>query len=127
MERIHQEVALAGSSPQRVYEALTQSERFGKITGSAAEIDPREGGSFSLFGGMITGRNVELVPGQRVVQAWRAGNWEPGVYSVARFELAPDGQGTRLVLDHAGFPPGQGEHLSAGWEANYWEPMRRSP
>jgi activator of HSP90 ATPase len=66
------------------------------------------------------------VPGERVVQAWRAGNWEPGVYSLARFELAADGAGTRLVFDHTGFPGGDAAHLEAGWEANYWKPLRES-
>jgi activator of HSP90 ATPase len=125
MNSIHQEMTLP-AAPQRVYEALTQSERFSKMTGAPAEIEAKDGGRFSCFGGMITGRNVELAPGQRVVQAWRAGNWEPGVYSMARFELKPEGQGTRLVFDHTGYPEGQGEHLSAGWEANYWAPLRKS-
>jgi activator of HSP90 ATPase len=125
MNSIHQEITLP-ASPQRVYEALTQSERFSKMTGAPAEIEATDGGRFSCFGGMIAGRNVELVAGQRVVQAWRAGNWEPGLYSMARFELKAEGHGTRLVFDHTGYPEGQGEHLSAGWEANYWAPLRES-
>jgi activator of HSP90 ATPase len=125
MNSIHQEVTLP-AGPQRVYEALTQSERFSAMTGAPADIEAKDGGRFSCFGGMITGRNVELVSGQRVVQAWRARNWEPGVYSMARFELKPEGQGTRLVFDHTSYPEGQGEHLAAGWEANYWAPLRKS-
>jgi activator of HSP90 ATPase len=125
MNSIHQEVTI-NASPQRVYDALTQGERFSKMTGAPAEIEGKEGGRFSCFGGMITGRNVELATGQRVVQAWRAGNWEPGVYSMARFELKPEGSGTRLVFDHTGYPPDQGEHLAKGWEANYWEPLRKA-
>jgi uncharacterized protein YndB with AHSA1/START domain len=74
---------------------------------------------------MISGRNVELVPGERVVQAWRAGNWEPGAYSAARFTLQPQGEGTLLSFDHSGFPENQGEHLEAGWHANYWEPLKK--
>ena len=96
------------------------------MTGAPAQIDARDGGAFSCFGGMITGRNVELVPGQRVVQAWRAGNWDAGVYSIVRFELRPEGQGTRLVFDHTGYPEAMGSHLEAGWEANYWAHMRDS-
>jgi len=122
---IHQEVVF-DASPERVYEALTDSGKFSQLSGGApTEIDPEVGGSFSCFGGMIQGRNVELVPNQRIVQAWRVGNWEPGVYSIAKFELKPEGSGTRLVFDHAGFPEGQGEHLESGWHANYWEPLRK--
>jgi hypothetical protein len=51
--------------------------------------------------------------------------WNPGIYSIAKFELAADGYGTRMVFDHTGFPNGQGEHLAAGWKANYWEPLEK--
>jgi activator of HSP90 ATPase len=125
MASIHQEITLP-AAPQRVYDALLQSAHFSKMTGAPAQIDASEGGSFSCFGGMILGRNVELVPGRLVVQAWRAGNWPPGVYSIARFELQPDGAATRLVFDHAGFPAGDSAHLESGWEANYWKPLRES-
>ena len=49
-----------------------------------------------------------------------------GVYSIVRFELRPEGKATRVLLDHAGFPAGQGEHLAQGWHANYWEPLRKA-
>jgi hypothetical protein len=39
-----------------------------------------------MFGGDISGRNVELVPGRRAVQAWRSNAWPEGVYSIVRFE-----------------------------------------
>src|SRR3954451_14081596 len=118
---IHQEVVF-DASPERVYEALTDSGKFSQLSGGApTEIDPEVGGSFSCFGGMIQGRNVELVPNQRIAQAWRVGDGEPGVYSIAKFELKPEGCGTRLVLAHAGFPEGQREHLESAAPLNYWE------
>src|SRR5688572_24774747 len=120
---IHQEVVLP-VPPARVYEALTTSAQFTEATGGrVAEIATTEGGTFSLFGGAIHGRNIELVPGARVVQAWRVKMWDAGQYSVVRFTLAPEGSGTKVVLDHTGFPPEQKEHLAAGWGANYFEPL----
>jgi uncharacterized protein YndB with AHSA1/START domain len=122
---IHQEVVFK-ASPQRVYEALTDAGQFSKVTGGApTEISAGADGRFSCFGGMIVGKNVELIPNQRIVQAWRAGNWDPGVYSIARFELKKQGAGTLLVFDHAGFPEGNREHLDAGWVSNYWEPLKK--
>lgn len=115
-----------GAPPTRVYDVLTSGEEFASMTGGApAELDGTTGAAFSCFGGMITGRNLECEPGVRLVQAWRAANWDPGVYSVVRFELADADGSTRLHLDHAGFPDGQDEHLGAGWEENYWAPLRR--
>ncbi|HWZ52030.1 MAG TPA: SRPBCC domain-containing protein, partial [Granulicella sp.] len=51
--------------------------------------------------------------------------WEPGVYSIAKFELREQGSATRLVFDHTGFPNGKAEHLAEGWKANYWEPLHK--
>jgi uncharacterized protein YndB with AHSA1/START domain len=130
-ESIHQE-ALFKASRKRVYEALTDAEQFTKVVrlskvpgGPAAVISKEAGGAFSAFGGYITGRHIELVPNERIVQAWRAGSWEAGKYSIARFELKEQGEQTKLVFDHTGFPDGDAEHLLEGWNTNYWEPLRK--
>jgi activator of HSP90 ATPase len=65
------------------------------------------GGAFSIFRGHILGRHIELVPNERIVQAWRVANWNPGVYSIAKFELVEQGSGTKIVFDHTGFPSGK--------------------
>ncbi len=122
---LHQEVDFA-APPEKVYATLTSAERFKAMTNAPAEIDATEGGAISLFGGMITGRNLELVPNQRLVQAWRAGNWPAGMYPIARFELAPSGAGTKLVFDHSGICEDMKEHLEGGWHKMYWEPLAKS-
>ena len=58
------------------------------------------------------------------MQAWRAGNWDEGVYSIARFELHEEGTSTKIVFDQAGFPEEAGQHLEGGWAKMYWEPLR---
>jgi hypothetical protein len=51
--------------------------------------------------------------------------WGDGVYSLVRIELKGDGDSTRVVLDHSGFPEEMHEHLSAGWHRMYWEPLKK--
>jgi len=122
---IHQEVVFK-ASPQRIYDALLDAGKFSGFTGGApAEIDRDPGGAFSCFGGMITGRNIELTPNRRIVQAWRAGNWPEGAYSIVKFEFTAQGSDTKLVFDHAGFPAEHGEHLESGWKKMYWEPLQK--
>jgi activator of HSP90 ATPase len=130
-ESIHQDV-LVSASAARVYAALTDASRFTAMTvfstvpkAAPAQIAREAGGTFRVFDGHILGRHVELVPDQRIVQAWRAGSWEPGLYSIARFELKDQGAKTTIVFDHTGFPKGQGEHLAEGWYANYWDPLKK--
>lgn len=121
---LHQEITF-NAGPARVYTIFLDSKQFAAVTGMAAEIDPKPGGSFKTFGGLIVGRNVELVPDTRIVQAWRPTHWEPGVYSIVRFELKPQESGCTLVLDHTGFPAGEFEHLNEGWPLRYWEPLKK--
>ncbi len=124
-EEIHQEVSIA-APPDRVLKVLTDGTEFSAATGGApAAIDPTEGGSFSCFGGMILGRNIEVVPARRLVQAWRVKTWEPGLYSIARFDLKPQGSSTLIAFDHTAFPPAERDHLATGWYANYWDPLKK--
>jgi activator of HSP90 ATPase len=120
---IHQEVDINGS-PQAVYDLLMSSERFTEMTGGrAANISGQEGGRVSLFGGDISARNVELVPGRRIVQAWRSNSWPEGVYSIIRFELDGSGKRTTLTFDQSGYPDEAHEMLDGGWHKMYWEPL----
>jgi uncharacterized protein YndB with AHSA1/START domain len=122
---IHQEVVF-NASPGRVYEALTDSQQFSTVTGGApTEISSEVGGAFTLFGGHIEGRHIELIPGKRIVQAWRPAAWEKGLYSIVRFELVEQGEGTLLKFDHTGVPEDQISHLETGWVENYWKTLEK--
>ncbi len=121
---IHQEVDFK-ASPQRIYEALLDAKQFSAFSGLPAEIRREAGGDFSCFGGHIVGRNVELVPNQRIVQAWRVVTWPKGAYSIVKFEFKAQGSGTRLIMDHVGFPEGLRDHLASGWNEHYWERLQK--
>ena len=130
-EAIHQ-VIVFRVPPARVYNTLMEPHEFLAImkfstvpNAPEPRIDARVGGEFALFGGHILGRQIELVPGTRVVQAWRTSGWPAGLYSIARFELGPSAGGTTLTFDHTGFPKGDGAHLASGWYLNYWTPMEK--
>jgi activator of HSP90 ATPase len=135
-ESIHQEPVFK-AQPKRVYDALTDARQFREIVRLSGamqsmslgnrpiEISQQVGGVFSLFGGHIVGRHVELIPNERIVQAWRVVDWSPGIYSIVKFELREQGSGTKIVFDHTGFPEGKAQHLAAGWIAHYWEPLQK--
>jgi activator of HSP90 ATPase len=133
-EAIHQEVVIKASR-KRIYETLTDTAQFDKVVqlseagmsmrNRATQISRDVGGAFSLFGGHIVGRHIEMAPNERLVQAWREISWPPGVYSIVKFDLAEQGAGAKLVFDHTGFPEGAAKHLAIGWKANYWEPLRQ--
>jgi activator of HSP90 ATPase len=134
-EAIHQQITI-NAERTAVYEALTNAKQFDAITrlsdavslvtapnAKPTSISRAVGGPFTLFGGYITGRNLELVRGERLVQAWRTGSWNAAEYSIVSFVLVANGAGTKLVFDHRGFPDGAGAHLANGWHTHYWDPL----
>ncbi len=136
-EAIHDEVTF-NAPRSRVYAALTDAKQFDAVTrlsdamkmvtapnAPATTISTEVGGAFTLFGGYITGLQIELVRDQRLVQVWRAASWGPGDFSIVKFVLADAGTGTQLIFDHRGFPPGRGAVLASGWIGHYWEPLKK--
>jgi activator of HSP90 ATPase len=128
---IHLETTLP-TAPEGVYDILTDAAMFAAATGRPATIGAVEGAEFAIFGGYIQGRQIELVPGQRIVQAWRGCEWDPGVYSMVRFTMTPQGEGTRLAVDQDAYPEGESprypswhEHLSTNWPVFYFEPFAK--
>jgi activator of HSP90 ATPase len=135
-EAIHQQV-LMPMSAAKIYDVLTIAELFQKMSlfstdvpaallnAHPAQLSNEPGSAFNLFGGIIEGRHIELVPAKRVVQAWRVSEWDPGLYSIARFELEQHDASTKIIFDHTGFPKGAGDHLASGWRTHYWEGLMK--
>src|SRR5207302_9039138 len=120
-ETIHQEPVFKASR-KRVYEALTDANQFNNVVQLSAamksgippgaaptEISREAGGTFSVFGGHIVVRHIELVPNERIVQAWRVVTWDAVVYSIDKVELVEERRGTKLVFEHTVFPKVQGQ------------------
>jgi len=123
-EALHQEVVF-DSTPARLYQVLVDEKQFQQMTGLPTHLASAVCSEFSLFDGRITGRQLELVPAERVIQVWRSESWRPHLYSLASFELLKQGTATKVVLDHTGFPVGQAAHLAEGWKSHYWDPLKK--
>ena len=130
---IHQQVTIA-ASPGEVYAVLADASALSALSGMDGKSGLAEGDEYSPFGGRVTGRQVELVPGSRIVQVWRLPEWETGKYTVVRFTLEPVDDGTRLTVDQDGYPEGSDtvgchetwhDHLSQGWGMFYLAPLAR--
>ena len=121
---IHHEVTI-NAPPDRIYELLTNGAKFGDVTGKPGKGGGAPGAFFSLFDGWLQGRQVDLVANERVAQAWRFMDWEPGIYSAVRFELKPEGTGTRIILDQDGVPEAFHEHVKTNWDGFYFAPFKK--
>ncbi len=109
------------AAPATIYDALSDSRRRTALTGRKASISPKVGGAFSTDNGRVTGVNVDLVPGKRLVQAWRRDDFPEGAYSMAAITLAPTpAGGTELVLTHRGVPKHLIPETEDYWREIYW-------
>jgi activator of HSP90 ATPase len=111
--------------PHEVYEALMDSKKHAAFTGGKASISRRIGGKISAYDDYIAGRNLELLPDQKIVQDWRAVDWPEDKFSRVTFEFTAIPEGTRLDFTHADVPQGTEEEFTQGWIDNYWEPLKR--
>jgi activator of HSP90 ATPase len=111
--------------PKVIYDLLADSKKHSAVTGERASIGKKTGDKFSAYSGYITGVNVDLAPGKRIVQAWRDTEFPEGIYSMAAFVLSPtkDG-GTELVLTHRGVPKQLIPGIENGWREFYWDKMK---
>jgi uncharacterized protein YndB with AHSA1/START domain len=113
------------ADPATVYDLLADSRKHSAFTGRQAIISRKIGGTFSIGESDVSGINVDLVPGRRIVQAWRHRRFPEGIFSMAAFTLTPtpDG-GTELVLVHRGVPKDLIPETEQAWRDQYWSRIR---
>ena len=112
------------ASPRQVYDMLMDSKKHRSLSGQRAKISRKVGGKFTAWGSHISGFNLALKPGQKIVQAWRATGWWPDHYSVAIYDLAKTRGGSRLKFTQIGIPPRRYSGHYRGWIEAYWTPMK---
>ena len=103
---------------------LTDSKKHHSLSGMPAKISKRVGGKFTAWGSHLTGINLVLNPGKKIVQAWRATGWWPDHYSIAIFEFSKVRGGSKLKFTQIGIPPSRYSGHYRGWIETYWTPMK---
>ena len=113
------------ASPQELFSMFTDSKKHSESTGMKATVSSKTGARWSAFGGMILGRNLAVVPGKMIVQAWRAAHWEnsdPDSILVMNFSKAAGGG--RVDVVHMGVPQHDHKGVTNGWPKYYWNPWK---
>jgi len=112
------------ASPRAVYEALMDSRRHAMFSGAPARISRRPGGRFTVYGSYISGVNLELIPGRKIVQFWRSRGWPKYHYSTVTYALSRAKGGTRLAFTQEGVPDDDYKDKQQGWKTHYWQRMK---
>lgn len=117
--------AIIPASPQEIYDAWLDSLTHSEMTGSAAILSDEIGAEVSAWDGYITGRNLDLVPGERIVQSWRTTEFaDEHEDSIITLTLEDVDSGTLVTLVHSNVPEEQTSYEQGGWQEYYFEPMK---
>jgi uncharacterized protein YndB with AHSA1/START domain len=93
------------ASPAEIYRAWLDSIAHSEMTGGEATMSDEVGADMSAWDGYITGRNLELVPGERIVQSWRTTEFDDELEdSIVTVLLQETEDGTLLRLEHSNVP-----------------------
>ena len=107
-----------------VFEALMDSKKHSKFTGSKAHIGRKVGEGFSVWGGDIQGVNLEIEPDKKIVQSWRSSDWPENHFSKVTFKFKEKNGKTRILFWQSGIPEEFVSDIEQGWKEYYWEPLK---
>jgi activator of HSP90 ATPase len=108
---------------EKVWGAMVKVEEMQKWGAGPAVMDDQVGREFKLWGGDVWGKNIEVIPQQRLVQEWFGGKWDkPSV--VAMFLTQKPGE-TVIDVYHEGVPQVEREAVKDGWDRYYWGPIKK--
>jgi activator of HSP90 ATPase len=111
-------------SPNELYDAWLDSKQHAKMTGAKAKVSAKVGDTFEVWDGYITGKNLKLEPGKKIIQAWRTTEFaDDEEDSQIEITFKPVNKGTKLTLKHTKLPP-HGEIYEQGWVDSYFDPMK---
>lgn len=108
------------AEPEDVFTALTNPFTIELWSGEPAEMSAEEGFEFSLWGGDITGKNLQIVLNQKIVQQWyfedEAADAPPSIVTI---KIWPKKGFTSVELNHTNIPDEAFENIVDGWNDAY--------
>jgi uncharacterized protein YndB with AHSA1/START domain len=117
---------------ERVWRVLTTPELMARWL-MPNDFTARVGHRFTLhgvpigpvdFSGVVACEVLDLRPLRRLRISWRDANGTNSLHSTVTWSLQPEGRGTRLLLEHAGFDPDDPTHqlsrriMNGGWRSH---------
>ena len=113
------------ASPERLFEIYIDSKKHSAATGAKAIVSRKAGGKFAAFDGLLSGKNLVVIPNHMIVQAWRGTHWkktDPDSILILKFSKTKAGGLVDLV--HVNVPDHDHAGVIKGWSKFYWKPWR---
>jgi activator of HSP90 ATPase len=107
--------------PDEVFIALTNPLTLELWTSEPAVMSTEPGTDFSLWNGDISGKNLEFISNQKIVQEWFFGEQEKP--SIVTIKLHPHKKGTSVELIHTNIPDKDFDDFVEGWDESYFDSL----
>jgi len=112
------------ASPQDLWDLFVNPRKMEHFTQARVMVDPKEGGFFQLYDGVITGCFTELKGYTQMSFAWRLRDWKEGHNSQVTINFVKSSGGTKFELTQSGVPSNDAERTKQGWKTYYFERWR---
>ncbi len=100
-----------------VWMAFTSASSMELWTGYYADFKPEPGSEFSLWEGDITGKVLEVVPNEKLVEQWYFEG--ENVESIATLKFFQEKNKVTVELSHINIPDDAYENIMDGWVEYY--------
>lgn len=117
-----QKIVFKNATASELFDIFLNPKKHSAIHGGAeTRISRKEGDTFSLLNGNLTGKNLLIVPDRMIVQSWRGNVWKKNdLDSILTLVFSNNRHAAQIEMVHA-FTPVQFTEL---WNEVYWQPMK---
>lgn len=113
------------ATADKLFEMYLDSTTHSAITGLDASVSAENGSDFQAFGGLLTGKMLQVVRPRLIVQAWRSVSFhETDPDSLLILSFSDEGSNGRIDLVHLDVPDHDYDGVTRGWDEKYFEPWR---
>lgn len=110
------------TSAEQLYITFLEKNRIGAWTRSEPMFSSDMlslNSEFSLFGGNISGKIIELKPNSQIKQLWRLNSWKAGHFAELEFNFYQGDSETKMDVLFKGIPIGQEDVVQGNFEDYY--------
>jgi activator of HSP90 ATPase len=123
---IIQKIIFKKATAKTLYELYMSAKLHSLIIGGPVTISQKVGARFRAFDGYITGKNLQLVKNELIVQSWRGSDWnakaKDSTFLISFEQKGPD---ALINVVHANVPDKAVSSLDKGWHDHYWKPWKQ--
>eukprot|EP01127_Copromyxa_protea_P002095 TRINITY_DN11987_c0_g1_i1.p1 TRINITY_DN11987_c0_g1~~TRINITY_DN11987_c0_g1_i1.p1 ORF type:complete len:339 (-),score=80.68 TRINITY_DN11987_c0_g1_i1:66-1082(-) len=119
-----EQVVVFDIPPPPLFETFTDERRVSAFTQGPAQIIPKAGGAFSMFGGAVSGEVISIETNKQIVQKWRFASWPENHYSTVTLSFEEQVGKTQITLKQTGVPSNDYDRTKSGWEQFFWLRIR---